>query len=79
MPYQSIVQVSRLSGRSNDRRVNCPTQPIIVHVSQLPCFRPKRSTEDALLVFEQRVMKTMDECDANVVNPLEVPVRKPIR
>ena len=75
---QSIVQVSRLSGRSNDRPVNCPTLSI-VHVSQLPCFRPKRSTEDALLVFEQRVMKTMDECDANVVNPLEVPVRKPIR
>ena len=27
-------------------------------------FRPKRSTEDALLIFEQRVMKAMDECDS---------------
>ena len=27
-------------------------------------FRPKQSTEDALLIFEQSVMKAMDECDS---------------
>jgi retron-type reverse transcriptase len=60
-PVSLLSVVSKIAERHISNLLKPYIEPLLP--SDQFGFRPKRSTEDALLIFEHRVMKAMNECD----------------